>query len=56
MNNVDTMWVLYMGWRSHVVALGVDNWVGYGDAHDDFEAITGADYWDFDIDDYLKGE
>ena len=22
MNNVDTMWVLYMGWRSHVVALG----------------------------------
>ena len=37
-------------------AHGVDNWVGYGDAHDDFEAITGADYWDFDIDDYLKGE
>lgn len=21
MNNVDTMWVLYMGWRNHVVAL-----------------------------------
>lgn len=37
-------------------AHGVDNWVGYGDAHDDFEAITGVDYWDFDIDDYLKGE
>ncbi|HZJ99140.1 MAG TPA: DUF1508 domain-containing protein [Tissierellaceae bacterium] len=37
-------------------AHGVDNWVGYGDAHDDFESITGADYWDFDIDDYLKGE
>lgn len=35
-------------------AHGVDNWVGYGDAHDDFEAITGADYWDFDIDDYMK--
>lgn len=37
-------------------AHGVDNLVVYGDAHDDFEAITGADYWDFDIDDYLKGE
>ena len=37
-------------------AHGVDNWVGYGDAYDDFEAVTGVDYWDFDIDDYLKGE
>ena len=37
-------------------AHGVDNWAGYGDAHDDFEAVTGADYWGFDIDDYLKGE
>ena len=37
-------------------AHGVDNWAGYGDAYDDFEAITGVDYWDFDIDDYLKGE
>ncbi|HZK00516.1 MAG TPA: DUF1508 domain-containing protein [Tissierellaceae bacterium] len=37
-------------------AHGVDNWVGYGDAYDDFETVTGVDYWDFDIDDYLKGE
>ena len=37
-------------------AHGVDNWAGYGDAYDDFEAVTGVDYWDFDIDDYLKGE
>lgn len=35
-------------------AHGVDNWVGYGDAYDDFEAVTGVDYWDFDIDEYLK--
>ena len=35
-------------------AHGVDNWAGYGDAYDDFEAVTGVDYWDFDIDDYLK--
>ena len=33
---------------------GVDNWVGYGDAHEDFEAVTGVDYWDFDIDEYMK--
>lgn len=37
-------------------AHGVDNWAGYGDAHEDFETFTGGDYWDFDIDDYLKGE
>ena len=37
-------------------AHGVDNWAGYGDAYDDFEAVTRVDYWDFDIDDYLKGE
>ena len=37
-------------------AHGVDNWVGYGDAYEDFEVVTGVDYWDFDIDDYLKGE
>lgn len=37
-------------------AHGVDNWVGYGDAYEDFETVTGVDYWDFDIDDYLKGE
>ena len=35
-------------------AYGVDNWVGYGDAHEDFEAVTGVDYWDFDIDEYMK--
>lgn len=35
-------------------AHGVDNWVGYGDAHEDFETLTGGDYWDFDIDDYMK--
>lgn len=35
-------------------AHGVDNWVGYGDAHEDFEEVTGADYWDFDIDEYMK--
>ena len=37
-------------------AHGVDNWVGYVDAYEDFETVTGVDYWDFDIDDYLKGE
>ena len=37
-------------------AHGVDNWVGYGDAYEDFETVTGVDYWDFDIDDYFKGE
>ena len=35
-------------------AHGVDNWAGYGDAYDDFEAVTGVDYWDFDIDEYMK--
>lgn len=35
-------------------ANGVYNWVRYGDAHDDFEESTGADYWSFDIDEYLK--
>lgn len=35
-------------------AHGVDNWVGYGDAYDEFEAVTGVDYWDFDIDEYMK--
>ena len=37
-------------------AHGVDNWAGYGDAYDEFEAVTGVDYWDFDIDDYMKEE
>ena len=35
-------------------AHGVDNWVGYGDAYEDFETVTGVDYWDFDIDEYMK--
>lgn len=35
-------------------AHGVDNWAGYGDAYDEFEIVTGVDYWDFDIDDYMK--
>lgn len=35
-------------------AHGVDNWVGYGDAYDDFKEIIEVEYWDFGIDDYIK--